>query len=284
MSQILHRMRNGLIGAAILTVCFAPGSAAAADGDLKVVLDRTPLEFPVAPRVENERTLVHAATLLRAMGGQVDWVQESQTVVATLGTHKIETKLNSDTAYVNGEAVPLDVPARADSGYVIIPLRFFVEKLGLAVTWDQANYTVMLDSTRSTVVSRDGDTVSRTGAAVAQAGLKLVGTPYAWGGTSPDVGFDCSGFVYYLGKLYGVTLPRTSYDMFELGVAVKQADLQPGDLVFYTTYAPGASHVGVYIGEGKFVHSQNESTGVIVTELSREWWASRYLGARRVFR
>jgi cell wall-associated NlpC family hydrolase len=122
--------------------------------------------------------------------------------------------------------------------------------------------------------------VSRSdSSALVQNALSLVGVPYVFGGTSRS-GFDCSGFTLYVFKGSGISLPRTSSSQFNVGSSVSRAQLQSGDLVFFTTYASGASHVGIYIGGGNFVHASN--SGVRTTSLSDSYYAARYLGARRV--
>jgi len=122
--------------------------------------------------------------------------------------------------------------------------------------------------------------VSRSdSSSLVEKALSLTGVPYVFGGTSRS-GFDCSGFTQYVFKQFGVSLPRTAAEQFNVGSSVKRAQLQPGDLVFFTTYAAGASHVGIYIGGGSFVHASN--SGVRTTSLSESYYASRYLGARRV--
>jgi len=109
--------------------------------------------------------------------------------------------------------------------------------------------------------------------------LSLIGDPYSYGGTSPS-GFDCSGYTQYVFKGSGSSLPRTTAGQFGAGSAVSKDQLQSGDLVFFTTYAAGASHVGIYIGGGKFVHASN--SGVRSSSLSESYYASQYLGGRRV--
>jgi cell wall-associated NlpC family hydrolase len=109
--------------------------------------------------------------------------------------------------------------------------------------------------------------------------MSLIGIPYAFGGTSRS-GFDCSGYTQYVFKGSGVSLPRTSYAQFGIGSAVSRDQLQPGDLVFFSTYDKGASHVGIYVGGGSFVHASN--SGVKTTSLSDSYYESRYVGARRV--
>lgn len=109
--------------------------------------------------------------------------------------------------------------------------------------------------------------------------LSLVGVPYVFGGTSRS-GFDCSGYTQYVFKGSGISLPRTSSSQFNVGSSVSREKIQAGDLVFFTTYAPGPSHVGIYIGGEKFVHASN--SGVRTASLRDSYYATRYLGARRV--
>ena len=111
--------------------------------------------------------------------------------------------------------------------------------------------------------------------------LSLRGVPYVYGGDSP-AGFDCSGFTQYVYGRHGVRLPRQAADQYRVGARVDRDDVQPGDLVFFTTVAPGPSHVGVALGEGEFVHAPSERGVVRVERLSGSYWARRWLGARRV--
>lgn len=111
--------------------------------------------------------------------------------------------------------------------------------------------------------------------------LELRGAPYRNGGASPS-GFDCSGFTQYVFARYGVSLPREVREQFKVGKKVKDDEMQPGDLVFFTTTAPGASHVGIAIGGDAFVHAPS-STGVVrVERLGSRYWSPRFLGTRRV--
>ncbi|MBC2728383.1 NlpC/P60 family protein [Desulfosporosinus sp.] len=110
--------------------------------------------------------------------------------------------------------------------------------------------------------------------------LSLQGTSYVFGGTTKN-GFDCSGFTKYVYSGSGISLPRTSYAQFASGTAVSKNNLQSGDLVFFSTYAKGASHVGIYIGGGNFVHASNPGSGVKTSSLNDSFYSSRYLGARR---
>ncbi len=109
---------------------------------------------------------------------------------------------------------------------------------------------------------------------------RFLGTPYVWGGTTSSPGFDCSGYVQYVYRNFGVSLSRTSESQFQNGVSVSRADLKPGDLVFFHTYSGGASHVGIYVGNNTMINSS--SGGVSYDDMTDGYWGSRYLGARRV--
>ena len=114
--------------------------------------------------------------------------------------------------------------------------------------------------------------------------IGLVGTPYRWGGNTPDSGFDCSGLIdYVFREVAGVSLPRMVQDIYAVDLAgVAQERLQGGDLVFFHTFGDGVSHIGIYVGQGRFVHAPNEGGTVRLDLLSNPYWSKHYVGARRV--
>ena len=120
------------------------------------------------------------------------------------------------------------------------------------------------------------------GYALSGTAMSLRGAPYRNGGIDPVNGFDCSGFVKYVYEQHGVNMPREVREQFRVGKNVDKDQLEPGDLVFFSTVAPGASHVGIVIGGDQFVHAPSEKGVVRVESLSQQYWASRFIGAKRV--
>lgn len=129
--------------------------------------------------------------------------------------------------------------------------------------------------------STPNDSVEAMG--FANTALSFLGVKYRMGGTTPTTGFDCSGLVSYAAeKSLGLKLPRTSADLAKAGESIKQTELQKGDLVFFNTLGRRFSHVGIYLGEGKFVHSPRTGSVVRVESMHTNYWKKRYNGARRL--
>jgi cell wall-associated NlpC family hydrolase len=113
--------------------------------------------------------------------------------------------------------------------------------------------------------------------------LSLTGIKYKYGGSNPDTGFDCSGFVRYVfSQAANLTLPPTARAISQIGKTVKKDELQPGDLVFFNTLKSAFSHVGIYVGDNKFVHAPRAGGAVRVESMQTSYWASRYNGAQRL--
>ncbi len=132
----------------------------------------------------------------------------------------------------------------------------------------------------STYVAQQKSTLANVSASsIISFAEQFMGTPYVWGGTSPS-GFDCSGFVQFVFDHFGVNLNRTSEQQFAEGVPVSTSNLKPGDLVFFSTYAPGATHVGIYMGNGMMIDA--EDLGVTIDSVFNSYWGPKYIGARQV--
>lgn len=119
--------------------------------------------------------------------------------------------------------------------------------------------------------------------AVLMRAFSLVGTPYVWGGTTPDGGFDCSGLVNYVFRdMLDMRLPRTSRELAEVeGPRIDLDALQTGDLIFFGSEGQ-ISHVGIYVGEGRFIHAPRTGSVVRLEKIDTPYWLARYSGARRV--
>lgn len=118
---------------------------------------------------------------------------------------------------------------------------------------------------------------------LAMRSMALVGIRYKYGGNSPEHGMDCSGLVGYVFKeTWGMSLPRTTGEISLLGQRVDTRDLRPGDLVFYNTLKRAFSHVGIYLGDNKFIHSPSHGGEVRIERMDVNYWEKRFNGARRI--
>lgn len=112
----------------------------------------------------------------------------------------------------------------------------------------------------------------------------LIGIPYKYGGNSPGSGFDCSGFVGHVFRhALGISLPRSSTEISQVGRSVRPSELRAGDLVFFNTLHRSFSHVGIYLGDDRFIHAPSTAGSVRVENMLDDYWRHNYNGARRVF-
>jgi cell wall-associated NlpC family hydrolase len=119
--------------------------------------------------------------------------------------------------------------------------------------------------------------------AIVETALSLRGVPYRLGGDDPAHGFDCSGFVHYVFAAYHVEVPRTVAELAHAGTAESARSLRAGDLVFFSTKGPGATHVGIALGADQFIHAPSSNGTVRVESLASSYWHDRFVEARRVF-
>lgn len=155
-------------------------------------------------------------------------------------------------------------------------IKKFQSDKGLEVDGIIGNATYMALMNKEMPVNR----AQNNARAIIRAGYGVIGTPYVFGGTGRG-GFDCSGFTQYCFRRAGINIPRMADEQYYAGTKISPNQLRPGDLVFFTTYEAGASHCGIYIGNGQFLHA-GSSTGVTVANLWDSYWGCRYYGACRI--
>ncbi|MDQ2816901.1 MAG: LysM peptidoglycan-binding domain-containing C40 family peptidase [Candidatus Eremiobacteraeota bacterium] len=173
-----------------------------------------------------------------------------------------------------GQRVSLSNPASRQLGHASRPLQLAIRRALWQATHAGSGTALPL---RPASIAQ---AVSSIDVSITKTALRYIGVPYAWGGTS-FAGVDCSGFVQTVFYQHGILLPRTADAQFSVGTRVATSGLRRGDLVFFETYAAGASHVGIYLGGGRFVHASS-SSGVRVDRLSEAYYASRFIGGRRL--
>jgi len=130
-------------------------------------------------------------------------------------------------------------------------------------------------------LSRGEVSVSKSGNNIIDYAYNFIGKPYVWGAEGPK-SFDCSGFTKYVYKAFGVNLPHYTGSQIGEGSSVSRSNLSQGDLVFFNTDGSSVSHVGIYVGDGEFIHASSGSRKVTVSDLGQSYYKSKYVGARRI--
>ena len=142
------------------------------------------------------------------------------------------------------------------------------------------------EASRASNATQEGES-SNSWSSIAQEvilqALGQTGVKYQYGGINPDSGFDCSGFVRYVFKeAANLTLPHGARAMSQIGKNVTEKELQPGDLVFFNTMKSVYSHVGIYVGNNRFIHAPSAGSSISVSDMNDSYWSKRYTGARRI--
>ncbi len=289
---------------------FQPDQIKPVDQAFKLLLDGKKMtkEYTVQPKdswwlIARKNDMLTDEVLASNPGTTKDTKLKLGQIIKLVNTTPYLTVVSQGT-YTGSEAIPYDVVSKADNSLGVGQTKVieqgsngsklvtysYVQKNGIDVTKQVLDEKITQppvnqviakgpSSQPVTVAMAASRGSSGTSSLVSRA-LNMKGTSYVFGGTSQQ-GFDCSGFAKYVYASSGISLPRTSFAQFASGGAVSKNDLKQGDLVFFTTYAPGASHVGIYMGGGSFVHASNPRSGVITSSLNDGFYSSRYLGARR---
>jgi len=147
----------------------------------------------------------------------------------------------------------------------------------------QSAPTPSLADTATAAVKDAASTAWHTTQSLTSSALDLIGIRYKWGGTTPAGGLDCSGLVQFVfQQVTGVTLPRSTKELSRIGDAVPMTELQPGDLVFFNTRRFAFSHVGIYVGDNRFIHAPRRGREVEVATFDKNYWQKHFNGARRL--
>lgn len=186
-----------------------------------------------------------------------------------------------EIAEIQGQLIDLGYDVVADGEYgpaTVDAIKLFQESQGI-----EPNGLVGPD-TYEALLGRNMPDISRGSSMVArrivQTSMQYIGVPYVFGGTTPS-GFDCSGYVRYVFAQAGISLPRMADEQYYFGKPISTTDLRAGDLVFFSTYTYGPSHVGIYLGDGNFINASS-SRGVVIDSLGNSYWSATYIGARRI--
>ena len=187
----------------------------------------------------------------------------------------------TEIAEIQGQLIDLGYDVIADGEYgpaTVDAIRQFQESQGIEPDGlvGPATYEALLGRNMPDV-SRGSSMIARR---IVQSSMQYIGVPYVFGGTTPS-GFDCSGYVRYVFAQAGISLPRMADEQYYYGKPISTTDLRAGDLVFFSTYTYGPSHVGIYLGDGNFINASS-SRGVVIDSLGNSYWSATYIGARRV--
>ena len=229
--------------------------------DIAAMYDTTPLELAVVNNLNLNEPIVEGAKLMIIKIDNDPFLAP----VATPTTHKI---VKGENLYTVSKKYGIPVQTLASINNIKANTKLKPGKI------------IKLVSDQLLTVEAAENLPGKGNQTLVNLALTLKGTRYVSGGTSRG-GFDCSGLTSYVYAQMGKKIPRTSAMQYRGGQVVAPGDLQKGDIVCFTTRRAGCSHVGIYIGGGKFIHAATHNKGVIISSLSDKYYSARYLGARR---
>lgn len=201
-----------------------------------------------------------------------EFLDFSENLEGDFGTGKI---YGTDVRIRDGASLFSNVIGSFDSG---TEMRI----LGVYKNWYKVKYGNIIGYVYSDYFALNGGvSYSEEGQKIVETAMKYIGVPYVWGGTTTS-GFDCSGLVYYVYKECGYNIDRTAATIYNDGISVGINELQAGDAVCFSSASQSVGHVGIYIGDGQFIHASSASGRVIISDLNADYYASHYVGARRL--
>lgn len=250
------------------------------------------VEARAAQKVEIERRLAERQTLLGSIRGQLARLEAEERARQQLLIRQARARLAAEATAVAARRraaarqraaarVQPDAPAVATSPVEAAVVEESPVETTVQEAVEEAPLEAPIEAAAAPEAVESAETAAAAPAAryggVVSIAMGYLGTPYLWGGASPS-GFDCSGFIMYVYAKLGVSLPHNAAAQYGMGTPVSKSDLQPGDLVFFD----GLGHNGIYIGGDQFIHSPHSGDVVKISGLSDSWYASTWVGARRL--
>jgi len=290
----------------ILAVFIFFSSLAFAEGEKKAKVIGDNLNVRTSPDLSAEiLTRLPKGIKVKVLGESGDWYNISYEEITgwVFGQYLSFEDKPIGVGIINGRNVNVrstpeitsdNVITQADSGdtfdvYECSGDWYRIQLSGQKFGWVFKDYIIVRDSVSSRgsggQADRDSGSGSTKGQQIVEYAKRFLGVKYRYGKASPSEGFDCSGFVYYVFNHFGIKLQRSSKDQAKYGVRVDKKDLRAGDLVFFDTDGGlnAVNHVGIYIGNGKFIHASSGSSAkkVVISDMSSGYYANRYMTARR---
>lgn len=235
--------------------------------------------------VDNEVLFVPIRPLAQEAGYDLEWEvkDDDQAIVTfTYEGKSVTVTTGEQTAIVDGNPVQLEIAPFKSGGYTYVPFRFIAEAFGHIVQWDNENLIAILgaDGQYHAPAWYRPAPASELSSQIIETAKQYLGVRYVYGGSSPNSGFDCSGFIQYVYKQYGIDLPRTAAGMYQAGTYTDHPE--PGDLVFFKE-GKQVSHVGIYIGDNQYIDAASgKRMKVTYSSLSSSWSKKYYAGAKKV--